>query len=200
MLRPRRWRSVRRRRAAARRRLLLFCAASTSAQRTCGEPCWEMWPRRALPSEERTVGVRPAQAQRCRAVGKRSTRRRPRRSRASPCRARRRAIWQSTSTRGRSVRARRSPGWWRLDLAVEVTDQPSSPARRRSAADLSASATRRWSRRSTTAPTRRRFRRLSPSRTDIRAPFPRASPSATCAPMRRARRRWSARHEGAVFG
>jgi Transposase IS116/IS110/IS902 family len=46
-------------------------AASTKAQRSAGEPCPEMCPSRALPSEERTVGVSPAQAQSWRALGKR---------------------------------------------------------------------------------------------------------------------------------
>ena len=51
----------------------IFWAASVSAQRSVGEPCREMWPRRALPLELRMVGARPAQARRCRAVGKRVT-------------------------------------------------------------------------------------------------------------------------------
>src|SRR5207248_7922416 len=49
----------------------IFCAASVSAQRSAGEPWREMCPRRALPSELRTVGASPAQAHRCRAVGNR---------------------------------------------------------------------------------------------------------------------------------
>ena len=36
--------------------VVIFWAASTSAQRSAGEPWREMWPRRALPSELRTVG------------------------------------------------------------------------------------------------------------------------------------------------
>jgi hypothetical protein len=39
--------------------VVIFCAASTSAQRRAGEPWREMCPRRALPSELRTVGVSP---------------------------------------------------------------------------------------------------------------------------------------------
>jgi hypothetical protein len=48
-------------------------AASTTAQRRIDDPWREMFPRRALLSELRTVGVSPAQAQRCRAVGNRRT-------------------------------------------------------------------------------------------------------------------------------
>jgi hypothetical protein len=36
--------------------VVIFWAASTSAQRSAGEPWREMWPWRALPSELRTVG------------------------------------------------------------------------------------------------------------------------------------------------
>lgn len=48
-------------------------AASTRAQRKAREPYFEMWPGRALPSELRTVGVSPAQAQSLRALGKHET-------------------------------------------------------------------------------------------------------------------------------
>ena len=60
-------------RAAVRRRWGSSARLRVSAQRSAGEPWWEMCPRRALPSELRTVGASPAQAHRCWAVGKRVT-------------------------------------------------------------------------------------------------------------------------------
>jgi hypothetical protein len=59
--------------------VVILCADSTSAQRKAGEPCRKMCPIRAWPSLLRTVGASPAQAHRCRALGKRLTSRRPRR-------------------------------------------------------------------------------------------------------------------------
>ena len=64
MLRPRRFAIRSKAARSGPPPVAAFCAASTSAQRMCGDPCWEMWPSRAWPSEERTVGVSPAQAQR----------------------------------------------------------------------------------------------------------------------------------------
>src|SRR3954468_9500319 len=70
--RPRRWAIRSKLSPSGPSPWVFLWAASISAHRNAPEPSRLMCPSRALASELRTVGVRPAHAQRCRAEGKRS--------------------------------------------------------------------------------------------------------------------------------